>query len=367
MARRPNGAGSMFRRGKTWYSRLKIKGRYVRLSLGTRDKEEARRRLNVLSRGHDMSDEERLAALLVHFKPNNVRRTMDEAWDCYVHSPSNISQTASARADDAGVWKNFLRWLHGQNIAGSRLNCKAAHPEAACLDDITPRIAAEFVEWLKDNRSPQTTNKSVRILRRIWNLNDIGDNPWAAFRKFKTNAAKRRAFTREEVENIIEKAEGELKILFIIGAYTGLRLGDCQMLRYESIDGAAGVIRTGKTGKVVRIPIHPRLANAIGTPRSSGYVLPTIATWPKWKLSAAVQAHLHACGLEEPVKRDGYKKASPVVGFHSLRSTFITRLGEAGIPRPVVRDMVGHVSEEMTMRYFRADDAMAKKAIDALG
>ena len=86
-----------------------------------------------------------------------------------------------------------------------------------------------------------------------------------------------------------------------------------------------------------------------------------------WKVSAAVQAHFRECGLEDPVKHDDYNKASSVVGFHSLRSTFITRLGEAGVPLPVVRDMVGHVSEEMTMRYFRSDDAMAKRAIEALG
>ena len=54
-------------------------------------------------------------------------------------------------------------------------------------------------------------------------------------------------------------------------------------------------------------------------------------------------------------------------GFHSLRSTFITRLGEAGVPLAVVREMVGHVSEDMSQRYFRADDSMAAKAIAALG
>ncbi len=367
MARRPNGAGSMYRRGKTWYSRMKIGGKFVRMSLGTSDRVEARRRLDALARGHDLSDEERLAALLVHFKPKNARRTFEEAWSSYEHSPENIAQSDKARADDHGAWKTWMRWLHGQNVRGSLLNCKGAHPDAVCLDDADAKIAAEFVEWMKFNRSPQTANKLIRVLRRVWRLNGVDENPWAAFRKFKAPTAKRRAFTREETDRIIESAEGELKILFTIGAYTGLRLGDCQNLRYESIDGAAGVIRTGKTGKVVRIPIHPKLLAAIGRPKARGYVLPVISTWPRWKVSAAVQAHLRSLGFEEAVRRDGYTKSSPVVGFHSLRSTFITRLGEAGVPLPVVRDMVGHVSEEMTMRYFRADDAMAKRAIDALG
>jgi len=367
MSRRPNGAGSMYKRGRTWYSRMKINGEFVRLSLGTTDRVEARRRLDKLAKGHDLPDDERLAALMVHFKPKSARRTFDAAWEEYTRSPVNIAQTEHAQSDDYGAWKTWMRWLHGQDVLGSRLNCKATHPEVICLDDANAKVAAEFVEWLKANRSPQTSNKIVRILRRVWRLNGMDDNPWAAFRKFKTDASKRRAFSREEVDMIIDRADGELKVLFTIGAYTGMRLGDCVNLRYESIDGKAGVIRTGKTGKVVRIPIHPKLLAAIGRLKPSGYVLPVMSTWPRWKVSDAVQSHLRACGLEEPVKRDGYKKASSIVGFHSLRSTFITRLGEAGVPLPVVRDMVGHVSEEMTMRYFRNDDAMAKRAIAALG
>ena len=367
MGKRRNGTGSMYRRGGIWYSRMKVNGKFVRMSLGTESRTEAERRLNSLARGHDLSDEERLAALVVHLKPKSGNRGFDEAWDCYAHSPENISQSERAQKDDQGIWKLLMRWLHGQDIPRSRNNCKGAYPGADCLGDISEKIAAQFVEWLKANRSPNTANKCVRILRRIWRLNGADENPWAAFRRLKETASQRRALTREEVDRIIEEAEGEMRILFTVGAYTGLRLGDCQHLRYESIDGKAGVIRTGKTGKVVRIPIHPRLLKEIGRMRASGYVMPILATWPQWKISEAVQTHFAKCGLGESVKRDGYKKRSAVVGFHSLRSTFITRLGEAGVPLPVVRDMVGHVSEEMTMRYFRSDDAMAKKAIDALG
>lgn len=367
MSRRPNGAGSMYLRGNSWYSKMWIGGKWVRMSLKTNNESVARKRLDTLARGREFSETERLAALVEHLKPKNGKRTFEEAWDCYEHSPENVTQTDAARGEDHGVWKVFVRWLHGQSIKGSRTNCKAAHPEVDCLDEVLPTTAAQYITWLRDERSANTANKAVRILRRIWRLNGVAENPWTAFRKFKVVAQKRRAFTREEVEKIIGEADGELRVLFTIGAYTGLRMGDCQHLRYESIDGKAGVIRTGKTGKVVRIPIHPRLLKAIGRPKACGYILPVLATWPRWKLSNAVQDHLRKCGFEEPVKCDGYKKAMPVVGFHSLRSTFITWLGEAGIPLPVVRDMVGHVSEEMTMRYFRGDDEMAKRAIKALG
>lgn len=367
MGRRANGMGTLYRRNGWYYAQMKLNGKMTRMSLNTRDRKEALRGLNELSFGHDLSSEERLAALAVKLKPKSATKMFDEAWNGYAHAPENVAQSEKARSEDLGIWKNFIRWLHGQQKPGSRLNCKGAHPEADCLDDITPAVASEYVEWLRDNRAPHTANRAVRILRRMWRLNGAETNPWAAFRKFKESPAKRRAFTREEVDRLIATAKGELRTLLTVGAYTGMRLGDCQRLRYESIDAKAGVIRTGKTGKVVRIPIHPVLRAALGKAKKSGYVMPKIAEWPKWKVSDAVQAHFMKCGIYETEKRDGYKKRSILVGFHSFRSTFITRLGEAGVPLPVVREMVGHVSEEMTMRYFRSDDAMAAKAIAALG
>lgn len=158
-----------------------------------------------------------------------------------------------------------------------------------------------------------------------------------------------------------------MRTLFILGAYTGMRLGDCQRFRWEMVAGSRLMVRTSKTKRLAAIPIHPTLAAALGPVKKKGYLMPELAAWPEWKMSEAVQRHFIDCGFEPPVERAGYKRKMGVVGFHSMRSTFITRLGEAGVPLAVVREMVGHVSEEMSQRYFRADAEMAAKAIAALG
>jgi len=367
VAKRANGSGTLFRRNGWYYAKLFVNGAWMRKALDTRERTEARSRLNDLARGYDLSDEERLAALAVHLKPKTARRSFEEAWTEFCRAPENIAQSDNARKDNKTIWDGFMRWLFGQNKPRSRLNCKAAHPNADRLDDITERIASEFVEWIKVNRSPETANNYVRVLKRIWNLNGADPNPWARFRKFRVEPTQRRALSKEEVDMLIEKADGELKTLFTVGAYTGMRLGDCQRLRWEMVCGDRIMVRTSKTKRLAGIPIHPVLAKALGKPKGGGYVMPEIAAWPEWRMSEAIQAHFAACGFEQPQKRPGYKRKMGVVGFHSLRSTFITRLGAAGVPLAVVREMVGHVSEEMSQRYFRADDAMARRAIAALG
>lgn len=367
MAKRPNGMGTMFKRNGWYYAKLFVNGSFMRKALDTRDRDEARSRLNKLAKGYDLSDEERLAALAVHLRPKTVRRSFDEAWEAYVRAPENVAQSDRAKADNKTLWDGFMRWLLGQDKPRSRLNRKGAYPNADKLADISEKIAAEFVAWLKENRSPETANRFVRVLRRIWQFNRAEPNPWASFRKLKTDSVQRRALSKEEVDFLIAKAEGELKTLFTVGAYTGMRLGDCQRLRWEMVCGDRLMVRTSKTKRLAGIPLHPALAKALGKPKKSGYVMPGIAEWPEWKMSDAVQSHFAACGFEKPQKRAGYGRAMGTVGFHSLRSTFITRLGAAGVPLAVVREMVGHVSEEMSQRYFRADDAMAKRAIAALG
>ena len=44
-------------------------------------------------------------------------------------------------------------------------------------------------------------------------------------------------------------------------------------------------------------------------------------------------------------------------GFHALRHTFVSRLIEAGIPPPIVRELVGHASAAMTEHYTHISES----------
>jgi integrase len=55
------------------------------------------------------------------------------------------------------------------------------------------------------------------------------------------------------------------------------------------------------------------------------------------------------------------------VRFHDLRHTFITRLAENNVPLPVVRSMVGHMSQAVTERYTHISTNAARSAVELLG
>ena len=87
---------------------------------------------------------------------------------------------------------------------------------------------------------------------------------------------------------MLAAATGELRVLFAVGAYTGLRLGDCATLRWDAVDMAARTLTVTprKTARrrmalPVTISLHPSLHAVLGeTPQGMrhGAVMPQTAS-----------------------------------------------------------------------------------------
>jgi integrase len=54
------------------------------------------------------------------------------------------------------------------------------------------------------------------------------------------------------------------------------------------------------------------------------------------------------------------------VRFHDLRHTFVTQMGERGVPLPVVQAMVGHLSARMVRYYTHISNRAARAAVELL-
>lgn len=373
MAKRADGSGTLYRRGRMWYTKIRVNGKWLFKSTGTEDREKARSILNTISKGYELTDKERLAAIAVALKGSGPSPDFESAWKRYESAPENVSQSDGAQAIDGARWRFFVRWLHGYDGGERcRINCPAAHPDVKRLSGVTKEIATEFVKYAQERSSPNTVNKYVRTFKRVWRLNGEEDSPWDSFRKLPERPHLRRALTQKEVKRLIDEAKGELKTLFAVGAFTGLRMSDCAHVRWSDFDkdGKTLALRPSKTmhtsGLTVAIPVHPALARIVGKVKKSGYVMPKLAAMPEWKLSEIVTEHFAACGFEAGEKPEKYRRSVPNVGFHSLRSTFITNMANIGAPMAMVQAIVGHMSQEMSMHYYRANAEAARERIAAL-
>jgi integrase len=379
--RRANQTGTLERRGNGhWLARWYVytpQGERLRKSRAIRAATlaDAERQLRDLTEGNALVSREkviraRLAELdavrgeIERLERERPALAIADAFDAYLRSPDRPQSGARTLDGYEAQFRRFAGWMARR------------FPDVAELRGVTRSMAAAYLAELAADASPNTYNKHASLLRLVWRV--IGaearctSNPWENVRRKvqpKTNG--RRALTLDELARVCSPLTGEMRVLFALGLYTGLRLGDCALMEWGAVDMARRVIvttprKTARTGRTVEIPIHPALlAMLAGIPpeRRRGHVLPETAELygrDDSGLARRIQAVFEAAGIETGAKVAGYARGVTRVGFHSLRHTFVSLMGNAGAPLALVQSIVGHSSPMMTAHYFHArTDALA--------
>ncbi len=300
---------------------------------------------------------------------------LDEAWKAYVESPDRPEGTSEARL-------KFCRARFGFFLDFMR----ERHPEVAEARQVTKAHAREFADEGLACKAGTTRNEIIGLLRTMWRVlaeldaARIADNPWAKVKRVRAVVRSRRELTPQELTAVCSSVGGEMRTLFLVGVYTGLRLGDCAMLRWENVDFERGAVcvvprkTAHSSGASVTVPMHPALRRALAEASTDGerrgYVMKSIAAEYERRpvsLSAKVCDVFRACGIETtgPAGEGGGRRRV-IVGFHSLRHTFVSLCANAGVPLAVVQKIVGHSTVEMTRHYYHESEAAMRAAVAAL-
>lgn len=298
------------------------------------------------------------------------------AWSAYMASSNRPDTGPDTLRVYEWQWGQFVDWM------------KEKHPDATTLRDVSKTIAREYAGILNHGRlSPNTYNKHLCVLTLVFRvLKDeakLTDNPWADIQRKRKTTHSRRELTVEELRKVCGAAQGELRTLFALSIYTGLRLKDCATLRWGEVDMVRGIIRrvpskyARRNPKPVIVPIHPVLRDMLAntpTENRREFVLPETAmdyTEHKRQLIAKIQNHFIACGITTHAPGTGAEQKSDTravveVGFHSLRHTFVSLCRDSNAPLSVVESIVGHSSPAMTKYYTHVGELAATRAVGAL-
>jgi integrase len=202
---------------------------------------------------------------------------------------------------------------------------------------------------------------------------------------------KRRPFTRGEIALVLGVCNADWRMVVRLGLATGQRLGDLVRMDWLDVDLAHGVwmVRTGKTGARLVLPLLPDLVRDLKARRGagrSGSVFPALLARLGKKgevnwLSNAFADILWRAGLRttsphDRLAKNGRKAALVAAGgdrreqqelsFHSIRHTARTWLEEAGQPRAIIDALIGH-SGETGRRYTRVGIDALRAAAEVLG
>lgn len=395
------------RRG-TYYLQYDLAGRRYRVCLKTSDLDKAEQERKRIMAPFLVADEkEAIGAMKQRLEATDEKLhelveaeeeplMLDEAWDAYIASVNRPDSGPRTLRGYRSQWNLFVQWMnrkHSKRKQLAQADFKIAQKYATYLmseDRKTVTRKRGKRKWkeekiVKPAFTANTYNKHIRVLELVFRVLSrragITVNPWSDISRKTENKQSRRELTVEELNEICNKAEGELKALLVLGIYSGLRLGDCCTLRWSEVDLVRQIIlrvpnKTARRKDVpVHIPIHPTLLTFLEqTPkgRRKGHVLPGVASTYKNNdsdIAKELRKHFIACGIQIHKEGTGTgtkKRAVVEVGFHSLRHSFVSLCRQSNAPLAVVEAIVGHSNPAMTRHYTHVGELAANQAVAAL-
>jgi integrase len=399
MAKSLEESGYIFKRTGSpyYYARWGIRGKEFVQSTKKRNKKEAETEKNLLvARSRDDYSIERALEVVIDslariedeedretMRHQLARRLMEgmrnklaikTAWQAWLNNP-NKKRTPKARtlAGYKAIWSRFVAWA-AQNGLENLHELDRGHAE---------RYAEDL--W-KSHVSPSTFNAHINLLANVFRILEtsagLSENVWARItRKDKAPDQGRRNLTEEELKTIFGSAQGNMRVMFIIGLFTGLRLGDVVNLRWKDVDAKPGFIvvvpmKVSRLGKVkkVELPVHPALRRVLDEHRATAdgeFLFPAEReryAQNAGNITAPIQEFFRKCGIKTNERPESGERRRAIirVGFHSLRHSFVSLCAKAGAPQHVVQRLVGHGSPAMTEHYTHLDDQQKQAAVRAL-
>lgn len=375
--------GHIFKRGEIYWLQYRVDGKKFQQSLGTGSAREAKTEADHIMAPFKAGGEaELLAAVAARIKSaRNIAATggkavpLDGAWTEFLalDKERRPYPGPATLAQYEGHWGAFVDWMEK--------NAPSVKTMAAVKAD----HAVRFIRQLNADRlSDGRVNKYKRFMKMFFRvMAQVGggtENPFAVIQtnKLVVQTAKQ-PFTVEELREIVSAATGEMQTLYLSGAGTGMRMGDCCTLMWNECDIIRRLIlrlprKTARNGKVVKIGIPAWLADHLATlPRRGPYVMPGLAAeylaGNAPAITRRIQAHLEKCKIQTVKPGTGGdtgKRAVVLKGFHSFRHSYVSLNADAGTPQATMQKLVGHGSPMMTLHYLTPTDSMVLKAADSL-
>lgn len=243
------------------------------------------------------------------------------------------------------------------------------------FDKITLDWYYDFIDWCNTkNFKMNYTGKHIKTLKTFLNSAfELGYNSNVAFKSRKFSVFKEETDSIYLNENELSKIwsldlskEPRKEIardLFLIGAYTGLRVSDYNSLTEHNIKIEQGVkllrVKTEKTGRIVAIPLHP-IVDAIlsknnGNPpkripdQEINILIKEIAKSKDVNLNDKVELTYNRSGFEITEIKEKHQ----LVTNHTARRSFCTNAYLSGISPMDIMAISGHTTEKNFRKYIK--------------
>ncbi|MDA8103784.1 MAG: tyrosine-type recombinase/integrase [Nitrospiraceae bacterium] len=284
------------------------------------------------------------------FQNESKRRTFEELRDRYMSDYAIPNKSPRTIEKDTYSFKRLSQFFGGLT-----------------LSEITPHRIADYKRIRREAgvktatlaRELEILRASLNIAVREWEWLEV--NPFWKVKIEQPKGHKERWLTLEEENRLLDSCPTWLRDIVVFALNTGMRQNEILSLDWHEVDFFRRAITLLVTKNMEKrtIPLNQTVLEFLKTKSKvrhiSGYVFSSSAGTkisPRNLLRAFYSARKKA-GLED-------------VRFHDLRHTFATRLVQAGIEIYVVKELLGHKSLKMTMRYAHHYPESLRHGVDVL-
>lgn len=341
---------SIFLRGKVWWANFQHEGRQQRKSLGTRNKKEARKRAAKLEASIDDGS----------FSSQRKASTIDDTISEYLKYLETEGRAPRTMSKYREVFECVLPICNELSVT--------------TVDQIDLRFIDEFRHRLvKRENSEKTIYNKTMIIRQLVNFaisrKHVAADPLAGLKLKKPKKRPQPCWSAEEVSVILAQCDDpQLSILTTL-AETGTRIGELKHLTRDDLDFKKNLIHIQpkegwkpKTGDCRSVPMTDRVRKILRARL-------TESKSDKWVFTA-LPSKKYPNGDQQFSERrllEYLQRRLPKLGLrghlHTFRHSFISHAISSGIPPGVLREIVGHVDDEILEHYTHIADDRKQLAI----
>jgi integrase len=232
------------------------------------------------------------------------------------------------------------------------------------LTEIAPMQIEAYKIQRQGKIADSTVNRELALFKRMFNLAITWDlyfglNPVRKVRFFREFNNRLRVLSPEEEEKLLQNAIPYLQDLIRFALNTGLRTGEIFSLRWSHVDLQRGILSVfaSKTQTIREVPINSEARKVLEA----------------WKLNQKNEILFYNPQTGKPFVdlKTGFALACEKAGiadvtWHTLRHTFASRLVNSGVDIVTVKELLGHSSISVTMRYAHTNIESKRAAVEKL-
>jgi integrase len=183
-------------------------------------------------------------------------------------------------------------------------------------------------------------------------------NPVKKVKLFKEDNLNYRFLSEEESKKLIYSANGYIRDIIIMALNTGMRLGEILSLQWENVDLGLRMItiKESKNQTFRSVPINDSLYSTLVENKDKvrgPFIFCNQKGNPFKRITKGFKAAIRRSGIED-------------CRFHDLRHTFASHLVMNGADLITIKELLGHKTITMTLRYAHLSNRHKKKVLSAL-